>query len=258
MNRTFYSLILKASIICLALSAGSESTHAQSYKDFTTRTPVGEGHILIIGFLGGRESWDNQTQGVRKLALKLRAMNLSEVHVETVENSKRQLAIELIRKSFDRDLNGWLDEQERAAVRLVLYGQSFGGAAVVKLARQLEKMKVPVLLTVQVDSIGFGDKRIPTNVASAANLFQRNGLIIRGEPEILSQDPARTTIIGNFAFDYRHKKIDIAEVAWHKKVFRVAHTRMDNDPAVWELVEKFIMDAISSKPGKAKQLSNLY
>jgi hypothetical protein len=246
MNLTSYLLILKASIFCLLFPAYCEVVQAQRYQDFSTKTPISEGHILIIGFLGGRETWDNEKQSVRKLALKLRAMRLPGIHVETVENKKRRLAIELVRNAFDGDKDGRLDERERASARIVLYGQSFGGAAVVKLARQLEKMNVPILLTVQVDSIGRGDKVIPTNVARAANLFQRNGLIIRGERKICPQDPSRTTIIGNFEFDYSHKKIDLSEVSWLKKVFRVAHAKMDRDPAVWGLVERIIFDVISA------------
>jgi len=203
--------------------------------------------VLIIGFMGGRESWDNHKRGVRKMALKLRAMSLPNVYVETVKNNKRHRAIELIRNAFDRDTDGRLDERERASTRLILYGQSFGGAAVVKLARQLQKMNVPVLLTVQVDSIGRGDKMIPPNVARAANLFQRNGLIIKGEREIRPEDPSRTTLIGNFKFDYSQKKIVLSEVSWMKKLFRAAHTKMDHDPAVWEQVEKLILDTVSAK-----------
>lgn len=242
LRATFLSL--KASMLCLMLLAGGQVVHAQRYKDFSTKTPLSEGHVLIIGFLGGRESWDNQKQSVRKMALKLRAMSLPDVHVETVENKNRRLAIKLIRNAFDHDRDGRLDDRERASARLVIYGQSFGGAAVVKLARQLEKMDLPILLTVQVDSIGRNDKMIPPNVARAANLFQRNGLIIKGEREIRAQEPNRTMIIGNYKFDYRHKKINISQVSWHKKLFRVAHTKMDHDPAVWELVEKIILDAI--------------
>src|SRR5262249_7280182 len=81
-----------------------------------------------------------------------------------------------------------------------------GGAATVKLARQLKTMSVPVLLTVQIDSVGRGDKIIPSNVAPAANLFQRNGLFIRGEPQIIPEDPVKTTIVGNFEFDYTKKR----------------------------------------------------
>lgn len=246
MNLTSNSLLLRASILCLIISGTDVIADAQRYRDFTTKTPLNEGHTLIIGFMGGREPWDNQKRGVRKMALKLRAMNLPNVYVETVENKKRHRAIELIRNAFDRDRDGRLDERERASCRLILYGQSFGGAAVVKLARQLQKMSVPVLLIVQVDSIGRGDKVIPADVARAANLFQRNGLIIKGEREIRAEDPSRTTIIGNFEFDYSRKKIDISEVSWLKKLFRAAHTQMDHDPAVWEQVEKLILDTVSA------------
>jgi hypothetical protein len=249
MSLTLTQLLRRACALCLVLLTSNIIVHGQQYHDFITKTPLKEGHLLIIGFMGGRESWDNPKRGVRKLALKLRAMHLPAVHVETVENRKRRLAIELIRNAFDRNMDGRLDEQERASVRLILYGQSFGGAAVVKLARQLQQMEVPILLTVQVDSVGRGDKMIPPNVARAANLFQRNGLIIKGEREIQPQDPSKTTIIGNFEFDYKQKKIDLSEVSWLKRLFRAAHTKMDHDPEVWALVEKIILDAISTRKG---------
>lgn len=216
----------------------------QRYHHFTTPTPLQKNEILILGFMGGREPWNNDQRSVRQLALKLQSMNGPEIHVETVENKKRSLAIELIRKAFDRNRDGKLDERERASIRLILYGQSFGGAAVVKLARQLQAMGVPVFLTVQIDSVGRSDGLIPSNVASAANLFQSNGWFIRGESEIRAEDTAKTTIIGNFKFDYEHRKIDISRVSWGKKAFRVAHTRMEYDPDVWAKVEELITDGI--------------
>ena len=233
-------------MLCLLLLTGDIAVRAQHYRDFTTRTPLNEGDVLIVGFMGGRESWDNHRRGVRKLALKLRAMNLPGVHVETVENKRRRLAMELIQNAFDRDRNGWLSEQERASARVIVYGQSFGGAAVVKLARQLKQEGVPVLLTVQVDSIGRGDKMIPPNVALAANLFQRDGLFIKGEREIRPQDPNSTTIVGNFKFDYSQKKIDLSEVSWLKRFFQAAHTKMDHDPEVWAVVENCILNVIAA------------
>jgi len=181
---------------------------------------------------------------VRKLALKLRAKNLPGVHIETVENKKRRVALELISKAFDYNRDGELDVRERSSVRVVIYGQSFGGAAVVKLARKLKEIDVPVLLTVQVDSVGRGDKVIPSNVVRAANLFQRDGLIIKGEREIRAEDPTKTTIIGNFKFEYSGKRIDLSEVSWLKRLFQAAHTKMDHDPEVWALVERIILDAV--------------
>jgi hypothetical protein len=240
------SHLIGASVLCLVLSSCSV-IQGQRYQDFTVPTPLSDGDLLIIGFMGGRESWDNDKRGVRKLALKLRAMNIAGVHVETVENRKRRLAIELIRKAFDYNRDGQLDARERASARLVIYGQSFGGAAVVKLARQLKKIEVPVLLTVQVDSVGRNDKLIPSNVGRAANLFQRDGLIIKGEREIRPEDPGKTTIIGNFKFTYGGKKIDLSEVSWLKRLFQAAHTKMDHDPEVWALVERMILDVIFGK-----------
>ncbi|MBI4461192.1 MAG: hypothetical protein HY648_14185, partial [Acidobacteria bacterium] len=133
--------------------------------------------------------------------------------------------------------------------RLILYGQSFGGAAVVKVAQELKRMNTPVLLTVQVDSVGLNDARIPPNVACAANLFQRDGILIQGEPEILAEDAARTRIIGNFRYDYGDREFDLSEFPWWKKVFRVAHLKMEVDPAVWTKVEEMIVGAVGGRCG---------
>jgi hypothetical protein len=216
---------------------------AQRVQDFITPTPLEQGATLVIGFLGGRESWDNDKRGVRKLALKLRAMQLPGVYVETVENTKRPVALALVRNAVDRDRSGQLDQHERASARIIVYGQSFGGAAVVKFARELDALGLPILLTVQVDSVGRGDAVIPANVARAANLFQRDGFTIRGEREIRAADPRKTTILGNYRFTYRGKNIDLSEVSWFKRLLQRAHTKMDFDPEVWGLVEKTILDA---------------
>jgi hypothetical protein len=181
---------------------------------------------------------------VRKLALELRARNLPGVHVETLEDRRRALALQLVRNAFDHDRNRIMDPEERRSTRLILYGMSFGGAAVVKLANQLKAMDIPVLLTVQVDSVGRGDGVIPSNVAAAANLYQTDGAIIRGERSVRAEDPAKTRIIGNFQFTYRNKTVDLSEIPWYKIIFRRAHAKMNADPDVWRKVEELILAAI--------------
>lgn len=230
------------------LMTGAVWLHAgQRYEDFTTRTPLAPNDYLVLGFMGGVRPWNDEREGTRKLAMKLRAMNLPGVHVETIENRKRNLALRLIRNAFDRNRDGQVDAQERASVRLIVYGQSFGGAAVVKLARQLEKMDIPVLLTIQIDSVGRGDAVIPPNVRRAANLYQSEGLFIRGEREIRAEDPEKTTILGNFKFTYKEKKIDLSGVPWYRTLFRKAHAKMDRDPDVWAKVEELILGALERK-----------
>lgn len=242
---TFFKTIpLLALMLLTCAQTGCLFYQGQRYRHFTTRTPLMKDHTLVLGFMGGREPWNNDKRAVRKLALKLRLMNIPNLHVETVENKKRHLAIELIRSAFDRNRDGQLDQRECASAHLILYGHSFGGAAVVKLARQLKKMGVPIALTIQVDSVGRGDKIIPSNVARAANLFQRNGLIIRGEKEIVPEDARQTAIIGNIRYDYRNKKIDVADASWLKRAFRAAHTKMEYDPEVWAKVEEIILSEL--------------
>lgn len=217
----------------------------QRYDSFITPTPISTGECLVIGFLGGLEAWDAEDQGVRKVALSLRARKLPGLHIETVEEKKRKLALELIRRAFDRDGDGVLDEHERRAVRVIAYGMSFGGAAVVKLARQLRAIDVPILLTVQVDSVGVTDSIIPANVAMAANIYQTDGLFVRGERAIRAENPAKTAIVGNFRFAYQERKIDLSTVPWYKLAFRVAHSKMNADPRVWAMVEDLIVRAAS-------------
>jgi hypothetical protein len=248
LERTRWRLAAPAAIALVLVCSVGGFGRSQRYRDFTTRTPLEQNEILILGFMGGREPWNNEKHCVRRLALKLRSMNLPDVYVETIENEKRSLAIELVKNAFDRNHDGKLDPAECASAKLILYGQSFGAAAVVKFARQLKQIGVPVLLSVQVDSIGLDDSIIPSNVARAANLFQRNGWFIRGEPEILAEDPTKTAIIGNFKYDYSHSKIDISKVSWIKKSFRIAHTRMENDGYAWGKVEDLVLNSITA-PG---------
>ena len=241
-------LSLMATGVALTTMLPACALRGQRYLHFQTRTPLAADDTLVIGFLGGREPWNHPNRGVTRLARKLRERDLPGVHVETVENMKRGLALRLIQTALDRDADGRLSDTERAGARIIIYGQSFGGAAVVKLAKQLEELDVPVLLTVQVDSVGAGDAVIPAKVRAAANFYQSEGLFVRGEREIRAADPQRTKILGNFKSSYRNKEIAVSDVMWIKKFFMTAHTKMDFDPQMWAQVESLILEAIQGKP----------
>ena len=111
------------------------------------------------------------------------------------------------------------------------------------------------MMTVQIDSVGIGDEVVPSNVRRAANLFQSNGLFVRGESRIRPADPGRTEILGNLEFDYADKEIDLSSVSWLKRIFRTAHTKMDFDPEVWEKVEELILNELDlSERGSMENL----
>ena len=274
--------------------------HGQTWEDFRTPLPIGSGDTLVIGFLGGRERWDNEERSPRKLALKLRsrqmpglhaetlanrthirqvpglqvetlangtdsqqipglqaetsanrdqAQRIPGLHVETLANRKRALAVTLVENAFDRDQDGVLDPGERGSARIVIYGLSFGGAATVKLARDLNERNIPVLLTIQIDSVGRDDAVIPPNVRRAANFYQTNGFVISGEGPIRAEDPTRTTIIADCRMDYSKRKIDISHVDWFKKLGRVAHSYISYDPQVWTRVETLVLREVARDSG---------
>jgi len=202
-------------------------------------------HVLILGFMGGRNHRDDVRFGVGRFAKKLRDMDLPCVQVATFENTKRKQALQMVERAFGPGGDGQIETEERASRRLIVYGQSFGGAAVVKFARQLKATGIPILLTVQVDAVGLDDQVIPSNVAAAASLFQRNGVFIHGPRHIKAEDPRATKILGDFQFNYHDSAIDISDLAWHQKLFRESHTRMDRDPAVWNKVEDLILKALA-------------
>jgi hypothetical protein len=181
---------------------------------------------------------------VRQLAVKLDEMSLAKVEIETFQNRRRDLAMEFIHKALDRNEDDILDPQERASARLILYGQSLGGSAVVKLSEALEKIDIPVLLTVQVDSVGFSDHLIPSNVSKAANIYQSNDWIFSGEDEIMAIDPEATSIVANIEFDYSDKEVDMTAQPWQRRLFSTPHSMMDADPEVWALVEELILDEL--------------
>src|SRR5262245_41566468 len=151
-----FSDLLPLSLLMVSLGCSS-----QRWEDFTIPTPIAAEDTLIIGFHGGRDAWDNQKVGVGRMAARLRELKLPRTHVQTVENTKRDLALRFVKAALDRNHDGHLDNAERQSARIILYGESFGGAAVVKFARQLQELDVPVLLTVQVDSVGRNDDAIP-------------------------------------------------------------------------------------------------
>ena len=242
-GKLFYSAVIA---VLLFVQLGCASFSGKQYHDFKTPTPLGGDQTIILGFLGGFESWDDESRGVRKLAIKIDAMKLPNVHVETLENRKLELAIKFIQNTFDHNQNGFLDDWERNSARIILYGHSLGGAAVVEISHELKRMGVPILLTVQIDSVGlvYEDHIIPSNVKRAANLFQNDGWILQGEHKIEPEDPNKTKVLANIRFDYRDKNVDMSSLSWERRLFSTPHAKMDADPEVWATVEQMILSEI--------------
>ena len=241
-HRTVAGVVTAALLLCLTGGCA-----AIRLADFETLRPIPENSCLIVGFLGGRDAWNDESKGVRQMALRLRSTDHNRF-VETFENRSRDVAVAFVVQALDRDKNGKIESNESSDVTTVIYGQSFGGAAAVKFARQLDALQIPIHLTVQVDSVGRSDQTLPANVKYAANLYQDNGWFISGEHPIAAANPSQTTILGNWKFDYDHPPgvdISLKALPWYKTAFRRAHAKMDRDPRVWALAEELLRSACS-------------
>lgn len=202
---------------------------------------------IAIGFVGGFVHPDDARHAEVQLARRLSATYGGRVHSEIFDNHHRREAYRAIHRWLDADEDGDLSDGERRASRIVLYGHSWGAAAVVDLARELQRENIPVLLTVQVDSIhkiGEDDRVVPPNVAKAVNFYQTHGWL-HGRPEIAAADPSHTQILGQYRFDYEKMPADCHSYPWADRVFFKGHTSIECDPTVWTQVGDLIDAALS-------------
>jgi hypothetical protein len=82
---------------------------------------------------------------------------------------------------------------------VVIFGHSRAASETVALAKRLNALSIPVLLTVQMDSVTKTDEDdalIPPNVKDAILFFQTEGLL-HGRRTISAANPKRTIILGN-------------------------------------------------------------
>jgi hypothetical protein len=117
----------------------------------------------------------------------------------------------------------------------------------VLLARELRRDHIPVLLTVQVDSVAkpwHNDSVIPDNVAEAANFYQPHGLL-HGRAKITAADESKTEILGNYRTDYRKTPVPCPEASWAGRFFTPGHTQSECDPSVWSQVEDLVRQRVT-------------
>lgn len=198
--------------------------------------------VIVIGFVGGFVRHDDPVHSGVQLAARLRQDYPSGVYVNTFENHQGDRAHRQVLQLLDTNRDGALSSDEKRNARVVIYGHSWGASEAVALANQLNRDGVPVLLTIQVDSVaksGENDSVIPANVAQAINFYQSDGLL-HGRPAIRAADPERTRILGNFRQDYAAKPIRCDAYPWWDRIFMKSHIEIECDPRVWRQVESLI------------------
>lgn len=233
MSRCFLLRCLSASILtCSFFSPGR----------LAARQEDSDKPVILIGFVGGFVRRDAVAHEEVQLAARLRKDCPSGMAAEVFANHSGSQAHREILRLLDTDHNGKLSAKEKLNARIVLYGHSWGATEAVSMARILQKDGIPVLLTVQVDSIskpGTNDRLIPANVSQAINFYQLDGLL-HGQREILAVDPLRTRILGNFQSSYRTNPVNCDGYPWYARLFMKPHIEIEADPGVWSRVEALI------------------
>jgi hypothetical protein len=218
----------------------ASARHGSSYEDAPPAKPTTQ--IIVIGFVGGFVRHDDLVHSGVQLAARLRQDYPTGVYINTFENHQGDQAHREVLHLLDTDRDGALSADEKRNARVVIYGHSWGASETVTLANQLNRDGIPVLLTIQVDSVeksGEDDSVIPANVAQAVNFYQSDGLL-HGRPAIRAADPARTQILGNFRQDYAAKPIRCDAYPWWDRIFMKSHVEIECDPRVWKQVESLI------------------
>jgi hypothetical protein len=220
---------------------------ADSPSPTTRSATVSPGPATVIGFVGGFVKPNASVHSTVQLAEHLRDSYPAGVYVRVFENHHGDQAYRELLRHLDADNDGTLSPEEKGQARIIIYGHSWGASETVTLARKLEKAGIPVLLTIQVDSVAKGgenDAVIPANVAQAVNFYQPHGLV-HGRSQIRAADPEHTEIVGNFRFDYSTKSISCEGYPWFNHLFIRPHTEIECDPKVWSQVEALIQSKLS-------------
>jgi hypothetical protein len=229
-------------VVSLVLVSGEASSKPQA-----TSAGVSSAEPVVVGFVGGFVRHDDRVHSEVQLIERLREGYASSVYVQMFENHRGKEAHQAILRRLHANRDGALSPEEKQNARIIIFGHSWGASETIELARQLEKDDIPVILTIQVDSVsklGQNDAVIPANVLQAVNFYQLDGML-HGQPQIRAANPARTRILGNFRSGYKTKPFSCGQYPWWDRLIMKPHIQIECDPAVWNQVESLIRSNLS-------------
>ncbi len=241
-----------SSALCLApaLAAGcAQSVNAQIVAQIgvqdapALRPPT---PLIVIGFMGGHVRAGNLVHREALLVRDLERRYPTAVRAMTFANRDKAAALHSVLSLLDTENSGALSDDEKTAARIVIFGHSWGASEAVNLAQELNRRGVPVLLTIQVDSVrkhGEDDGSIPANVHEAVNFYQTDGML-HGRSSIQAVDPARTKILGSYESTYKIVPVSCAGFPWFARAFMKPHIEIENDVAVWDRIDAQIASLI--------------
>jgi pimeloyl-ACP methyl ester carboxylesterase len=254
LHRSIRSL---AKVLVLTILSTTFSS-ARTVNAAVTKSDPAAPTAIVIGFVGGFVHSNNPHHGPVQLAQRIRESVPPSTYVQVFENRRRRQAHDLILRLLDSNRDGTLSADEKSRARIIIFGHSWGASAAVLLARDLRAQQVPVLLTVQVDSVAKpwqDDSVIPDNVVESVNFYQTAG-ILHGRRQITAADPAKTRVLGNYQIDYKKNPIQCPEASWMDRFFTPGHMQSECDHQLWSRIQAMVEQRISLQTSSAAMTSN--
>ena len=197
---------------------------------------------IVVGFVGGFVKANDTRHPEVLFASYLRERYTRGMSVKVFSNHEGNDALSYIMGRLDTNHDGSVSTEEKKHARIIIYGHSWGASQTAVLAQGLQRLGIPVLLTIQLDIITKlhqESTQIPANVAKAINFYQSEGPL-RGRSHIVAVDPGLTTILGNIRMDYDSRAINCDNYNWFVRTFNRPHHELENDPRVWNQIAELV------------------
>lgn len=239
------SLLVREPAICAGPTpenSGKAALRLVCARDTSAIRNMAVDKAIIIGFVGGFVGSDDVRHPEVQFAAYLRETYPSAVHAEVFANHDGKHALRRVLQLLGSDGEGTPTSSDKQQTKIIIYGHSWGGSQAVNLARQLDRLGIPVSLAILVDSVhkpGHNDAVIPPNVRNAINFYQTKGLI-HGRSRVRAADPNRTNLIGNFEIEYRDRRINCQNYPWIARHLNRPHHEIENDPLVWRRIASLV------------------
>ena len=227
---------------CLPSNAVEAALRLVCLRDNPGKRNMAVEKAIVIGFVGGFVRSHDMKHPEVQFAARLWEAYPPEIHAEVFSNHDGKHALRRVLQLLSEEEAEVPTSRQKEKARIIIYGHSWGAAQAVTLARDLDRLDIPVALTILIDSVhkpAHDDAVIPPNVRNFVNFYQTRGLI-HGRSRIRASDPKRTNMIGNFRMAYQERHIDCDNYSWIARHLNKPHHEIENDPLVWEQVASMI------------------
>jgi pimeloyl-ACP methyl ester carboxylesterase len=227
MNPAVSLLLLLTTLPALSAQPLVERTTRPTTRDSgaTPRIAQPVPRMIVVGFTGGLEKKESKASGIVALRglLERRSAAGDTILTLTYNNFHWRRAATQVREAAGAG------SAERPTI--VVYGHSWGAGAIGKFARRLKKDGLDVALAVYIDAFMWRNPRVPDNVRTAVNFYQRSGMLrglpMRGKAHLIPDDPDNTYVIGSFQIDPKTEQWgwswNLLQPLFYRHHHRIAH-----------------------------------